>query len=60
MSLHHPSCEHYKLETFYKVSANGSHCITESLDGFEDEDYSVSTILMTRDQYENLPEFEGF
>ena len=60
-AAHHRDCAKYKSETLYKVSANGSYCITESLDGFEDEqEYTVETVSMTRDQFENLPEFTGF
>ena len=58
-----------KEELFYKVVAKGTKgpsCILKTnaevidLCGDEPEEYDVSEIKMTLDQYEHLNEFEGF
>ena len=68
-SNHAPSCEHYKLETFYSVKPRGERgpvCVVETMqdayDAFtEDTDaYEISEVQMTRDQFEHMDEFEGF
>lgn len=61
VSLHHPSCEHYKIERFAKVTANGSSCIVEEREAVEyGDDYEICIVEMTRDQFEFLPEFNGW
>jgi hypothetical protein len=67
-SNHSPMCPSYKEEKFYKIVAKGTKapsCIVESQKEIEDcfsdgEEYDISEIMMTRDQYEHLDEFEGF
>lgn len=57
-----------RLETFYKVELDGSWCMVESqevpdwlepdVSGFDQ--YTITPVRMTRRQFDNLPEFEGF
>ena len=54
-----------QAETFYRVELDGSWCICESKDvadiiGADQCEYTVSEVRMTRRQFNNLPEFEGF
>jgi hypothetical protein len=64
ISLHHPSCDKYVLEDFVMVSVNGMHCTMEPWEAddpeFDDPEYTKTPVKMTRDQFEQLPEFEGF
>lgn len=62
MSEHNPRCEHYKLERFLKVTFEGNYLIIESHDAhdYNDEGMVHEDIFMTRDQFERLPEFDGF
>lgn len=68
-SEHAPGCSQYKLETFWRVVVKGTKapaCIVETeaeaRDTCEDNpaDYEITTVQMTRDQFDNLKEFEGF
>ena len=74
-SEHSPSCENYKRRHFFRVVPKGEkgpacimHSKEEVLDfcevldfGVEQlKEYDITTILLTRDQYANLQEFEGF
>ena len=68
-SNHSPGCPNYKTDKFYQVKikgCKGTSCIVETQtevdDMFADEEneYDVSEIEMTRDQYERLDEFDGF
>lgn len=61
ISLHHPNCERYKIERFAKITVNGSTCIAEEHETAEyGDEYEISTIEMTRDQFEALPDFQGW
>lgn len=71
-SNHSPNCPAYKTEIFYRVtvfepfkSDKAPVCILETEGEVKDfcetpEEYEVTTISMTRDQFEHLDEFEGF
>jgi len=68
-SNHSPSCEHYKPETFFQVTLKcekGPWCILETqaeVDAMIEDteaEFDVKTVMMTRDQFEHLDEFEGF
>jgi len=64
-SDHHPRCPEYKLETFAEMEHDGAKCIVElrevaGIIGDEDCAYTVRRVRMTRDQFNRLPEFEGF
>lgn len=67
-SNHSPSCENYKTEQFFKVTIkgeNGPFFVLEKQEDVDDlrkdqEEYDVTTIEMTRDQFERLTEFNGF
>lgn len=68
MPMHHPDCDAYKTEAFSRVEYDGSWfiCRPEEVDDFlaaecsDLDQYTVTTVLLTQDQFENLPEFEGF
>lgn len=69
--LHSPRCEEYRLETFYKVfiagevDLGGSYIVESESEAKEsvrqEEDYlAYEEIKLTRDQFENLEEFDEF
>lgn len=65
ISDHHPACDEYRLEEFTILEHDGVRCIMEKHEADEvvregDEEYTVSSVLLTRDQFENIPEFQGF
>ena len=70
ISEHAPGCPEYKQEEFTVLEYDGTRCVVEphEADGIlADEnysedgvDYKVSTILLTRDQFDKLKEFDGF
>lgn len=55
-----------KLERFIKLEHDGTYCIVEPRDAemilADDNEtpYDVSNVYMTREDFLNLPEFEGF
>jgi hypothetical protein len=62
--LHHQDCEDYKLERFVRVVYDGTPCVVEpgdveALIGAS-EGYEISDVMLTRDQFERMPEFDGF
>lgn len=69
-SEHAPGCDEYKTERFVRVGLYGSWCLMEPdaaivmMDEVkyndDAEDYIYEEVYLTRDQYEALPEFEGF
>lgn len=65
MPRHSPACEDYKPERFVRVAHGGSGCVMEP-DGVADmiadggEEYETEDVFLTRDQYDALPEFDGF
>jgi hypothetical protein len=66
-AFHHPNCEDFKLEKFARVEFDGQFCVMEmhELDSFmseadEPEQCKVSTVEITRDQFERMPELNGF
>lgn len=64
-SDHAPGCEDFHTERFIRVEHDGTFCVMEPADAEEylhdsDEEYAVSDVWLTRDQFEKLPEFEGF
>lgn len=56
------------LETFWKCSYGGSSYFSENLDDIAEEigesepgeKYTVEKVLMTREKFNALPEFDGF
>jgi len=69
MSEHHPSCPDYKAEAYTVIEYDGSFCVVpkgqeaDFMDVDEGDDpanYKLSTVMLTRDQFDNLPEFMGF
>ena len=72
-SIHHPNCEDYELLPFKKISYVGGGSLTvrneqevsefvasEVENGAQENDFEVSTLLLTLDQFESMPEFDGF
>lgn len=64
-SEHAPGCEDYKPEFFARVEHDGSFCVmevNEAADMVEggDGEYTVTPVMLTRDQFERMPEFSGF
>lgn len=71
-SNHHPSCEDYQLVTYYRVRHNDSGpsmivtkdevkslLTVEVESGKESNDFSISTVQLTADQFEKLPDLQG-
>lgn len=65
-SLHAPLCEDYQPVAFTRIEVNGSGCIVCTAEaaaviaGLDGEEYSVSTVFLTQDQFDRLPESAGF
>lgn len=65
-SEHAPGCSEYKLEKFSVLEYDGVRCVmepTDAVDMLADEgkdDYQVSTVMLTRDQFGNMPVLQGF
>lgn len=68
-SDHAPDCEHYKTEKFIRIvpkGARGPALIVETQAEADDtmdgcpEEFDVSEVEMTRDQFSRLGEFNGF
>lgn len=65
---HHPDCDAYKLEEFRKLSFSGGGSFIGTPEEAEayleqegnPEQYTVTTVMLTRDQFDRLPEFDGF
>jgi hypothetical protein len=61
-SNHAPGCAEYKQELFLRISLDGSSIIIEenekNLYGVDGTTYEP--IMLTRDQFELIPEFQGF
>ena len=62
---HAPGCDEYKTEKFIVLEHDGTRCVMEPHEAkamIEDNDeaYSVSEVMLTRDQFERMPEFQGF
>ena len=65
LSNHAPGCPAYKQEEFTVLEYDGTRCVMEPHEAKamieeSDEEYIVSTVMLTRDQFNKMPEFEGF
>lgn len=65
MSAHAPRCEDFKQEPFTRLEYDGTVCVmepreAEAMLAESEEQYTVSTVMLTRDQFERMPEFNGF
>jgi hypothetical protein len=56
-----------KRETFVRIELDGSWCIVERIEAWSfmgptepGEAYTITEVHMTRRQFDNLPDFEGF
>lgn len=64
-SAHHPRCSQFVTEEFTVLEYDGAWCVMEPGEAQQviaesEEQYNVSTVRLTRDQFENMPEFTGF
>jgi len=65
-SEHAPGCNEYKQEEFTVIEYDGTRCVMEQHEAKEmladDENagYTVSAVMLTRDQFERMPDFQGF
>ena len=62
---HHYDCKEYKAERFVRVIYDGNNCIMEPDDAADmiadgDGGYQTEDVFMSRDQFDKLPEFDGF
>lgn len=62
---HAPGCEDYKTERFSRVEYDGTACVMEPAEADamvaeSDEQYTVTPVFLTRDQFERMGEFHGF
>ena len=64
-STHFPDCEKYQPERFVRVELDGTSAIMEPAEAEamlidSHDDYKLSDIYLTRDQFNAIPEFAGF
>lgn len=63
-SDHHQDCGEFKPEVFARVEHDGTHCIMERHEAesmiAEGGDYTITQVMLTREQFERLPDFGGF
>lgn len=64
-SNHAPGCEDYKFEPFVRVEYDGTFCVmepheAEAMVADGGGEYTTSDIQLTRDQFNNMKDFEGF
>lgn len=65
MSDHAPGCEDFKHEPFTRLELGGTTCVMEPREAEDllaesDQQYTVTTVMLTRDQFDRMPEFNGF
>lgn len=65
MPHHSPMCDEHTKEMFVRVELDGSWCVMEPCEAHEmvsdtSEEYKTEYVYLTRDQFNSLPEFEGF
>ena len=64
-SEHAPGCEDYKPAEYSRVEFDGTACVMESKEAAamvadSDSEYTVTPVMLTRDQFERMGEFAGF
>ena len=64
-SDHAPGCEDYKPVEYSRVEFDGTYCVMEPAEAKQmtedsDYEYTVTPVMLTRDQFERIPEFQGF
>ena len=64
-ATHAPGCDEYKQEAFARVIYDGAACVIEQNEAAamleeSDEEYTVETVMLTRDQFERMADFSGF
>ena len=64
-STHFTDCEKYQPEHYVRVELDGTSAVMEPVEAEamqrdSHEDYKLSDIFLTRDQFNAIPEFAGF
>ena len=63
-STHSPACEDYVTEEFARVEHDGTACVVELHEAAdlmgEGDQYTITSVWLTRDQFERMGEFAGF
>lgn len=66
-SEHHPRCEQFKPLPFVSLELDGVACIFSPgdaeqflADADDASEYTIKNLQLTQDQYEAMPEFEGY
>lgn len=64
-SEHAPGCEDYKPVEHARVEFDGTYCVMELAEAKQmaedsDYEYTITPVMLTRDQFERIPEFQGF
>ena len=62
---HYPDCEDFKLKVFSRVEYDGVACVMEpheatTMMADEKDQYNVTTVMLTSDQFERMGDFAGF
>ena len=65
LSNHAPGCDEYKQEKFIVIEHDGARCVMEQHEDNDmlsesEEEYTIYTIMLTRDQFDRMNEFQGF
>lgn len=65
LSFHHPNCKDFRQEPFVRMEFDGAVCVMEPREADamladSEEEYTVSSVMLTRDQFDRLPDFNGF
>jgi len=70
ISEHAPGCEEYRQQKYIRLEYDGTYCIMtpdDAMDYMDDceyekdaGEYKYEEIYLTQDQFEKLPEFQGF
>lgn len=69
-SEHAPGCEEYKPQKYIRLGYDGTYCVMtldDAMDYLDEikynedaDEYTYEEIYLTKDQFEKLPEFQGF
>lgn len=64
-SNHAPGCPEHKLEPFSVLDLDGTRCVlepreAEQMQADDPGAYTASVVLLTRDQFDSMPDFGGW
>lgn len=65
ISDHAPGCENYNQEEFTRIENDDTACVmepseAEAMVNDSEEKYTVTLVMLTRDQFERMSDFTGF